>query len=176
MERQQHGFDFEQLVAGIWGIELSNQYTSKWDGRMNGFPVSIKLEKYKSDVELGDYFRNAATEEDFYLIVGFWQDEPDNIIEFHILFIDGTEWHTLFPNIFSNSFSNLLAAISNEKSDDDLWREQITILKQQWVNSTNNLIRPRFKRDHKKQKRVQCAINNKDFYRHFLPKYSTEVS
>ena len=29
---------------------------------------------------------------------------------------------------------------------------------------TSNLVRPRFKRDHKSQKRIQCAINNKDFY------------
>ena len=26
-------------------------------------------------------------------------------------------------------------------------------------------IRPRFKRDHKSQKRIQCAINNKDFFK-----------
>lgn len=175
MERQQHGFDFEQLVAGIYGIELSKQYTSKWDGWLEGIPVSIKLEKYKSDIELGDYFRNAATEEDFYLFVGFWQDEIDNIVEFHSLLINGEEWRTLFPNSFSNSFSLLLSTISNQTSDDGLWKERIVILKQQWQNDTDNLIRPRFKRDHKKQKRIQCAINNRDFYKYFLPKYSVEM-
>lgn len=48
--------------------------------------------------------------------------------------------------------------------------------KARWQKETNNLIRPRFKRDHKNQKRIQCAINNKDFYKYFIPNYGVELN
>lgn len=37
--------------------------------------------------------------------------------------------------------------------------------------NTPNLIRLYFKRDHKKQKRIQCGITYKDFFSYFIPKY-----
>lgn len=58
MERQKHGFSFEQQCKDKYGIVLSNEYTSKWDGELNGLPISIKTEKFGSDVEMADFFRN----------------------------------------------------------------------------------------------------------------------
>ena len=170
-ERQQHGFNFEQHIKEKYQVILNDGYTNKWDGLLNGVPVSIKLEQYGSDIELADYFRNSQIEENFYLIVGFWQGAKDNIVEEHILLIDGVEYHKLFDLSFNERFKELLASISNDKKDDALWKKQITLLRKEWSEKTLNLIRPRFKRDHKKQKRIQCAINNKDFYNHFIKKY-----
>lgn len=174
-ERQKHGFNFEQYVKEKYQIILSNEYTSKWDGVLNTIPVSIKLEQYGSDIELADYFRNSQIEENFYLIVGFWQGTKDNIIEEYILLINGEEYHKLFDLSFNERFTELLVNISNDKKDDILWKQQITLLRKEWSKKTSNLIRPRFKRDHKKQKRIQCAINNKDFYNYFIPKYNTHI-
>ena len=70
MERQQHGFKFEQLCREKYNLILSNDYTSRFDGILNGLPVSIKCEKLGSDIELADYFRNSQITEDFYMIVG----------------------------------------------------------------------------------------------------------
>ena len=78
-------------------------------------PVSIKLEQYESDIELADYFRNNQIEEDFYLIVGFWQGTKNNIVEEHILLINGVEYHKLFDLSFNERFKELLANISNDK-------------------------------------------------------------
>ena len=58
---------------------------SKWDGEFNGLPISIKTEKFGSDVEMADFFRNQQVNEDFYLLVGFWKDQKDNIVEEHLL-------------------------------------------------------------------------------------------
>lgn len=170
-ERQQHGFNFEQYIKEKYQVILNDEYTNKWDGLLNKIPVSIKLEQYGSDIELADYFRNSQIEEDFYLIVGFWQGTKSNIIEEHILLINGVEYHKLFDLSFNERFRELLASISNDKKDDALWKKQITLLRKEWSEKTSNLIRPRFKRDHKKQKRIQCAINNKDFYNHFIKQY-----
>ena len=89
---------------------------------MNTIPVSIKLEQYGSDIELADYFRNSQIEENFYLIVGFWQGTKDNIIEEYILLINGEEYHKLFDLSFNERFTELLVNISNDKKDDILWK------------------------------------------------------
>ena len=175
MERQKHGFIFEEYVKNKYDIELNKEYTAAWDGVLNGYPVSIKCEKYGSDIELADYFRNSNIEHDFYLIVGFWQDSKDNIVEEKILFIKGDEFHLLFDETFSVRFKELLNNITNSVEDDDKWKKAITALRKEWSVSTPNLIRPRFKRDHKTQKRIQCAINNKDFYSYFCKKYEVEI-
>lgn len=171
MERQVHGFVFEDYIVNKFNIVKTSNYTNKWDSYLNNIPVSIKFEQYGTDIEMADYFRNAINEDDFYLIVGFWEGSKDNIVEEHCLFINGKEWHSLFPTHFTDDFQELLANITNDRADDQKWKKQITYYKKAWKEETSNLVRPRFKRDHKKQKRMQCAINNKDFYSYFLKKY-----
>ena len=171
MERQNHGFSFEQQCKDKYSITLSGEYMSKWDGEFNGLPISIKTEKFGSDVEMADFFRNQQVNEDFYLLVGFWKDQKDNIVEEHLLKIKGDEYHQMFSENYNDRLHNLLDNITNDKSDDAKWKEQIASIRKDWENDTLNLIRLRFKRDHKHQKRIQCAINNKDFYNHFIPNY-----
>lgn len=171
MERQQHGFKFEQLCQEKYNLILSEDYTSRFDGILNNLPVSIKCEKLGSDIELADYFRNSQITEDFYMIVGFWEGSKDNIVEIHLLKINGYEFHKLFDLSFNARFHELLNNITNDYTDDIKWKTSITLLKKEWKMATPNLIRPRFKRDHKNQKRIQCAINNKDFYEYFIDRY-----
>ena len=173
-ERQAHGFTFEDYIINKYSIQKSSNYTAKWDGILNGFPVSIKCEEYKTDIELADFTRNATNTDDFYLIVGFWEGVKTNIVEEHILFINGQEWHELFPPHFIEDFKIMLDSVTNHRSDDMKWRKLIAEQRAKWRKETKNLVRPRFKRDHnlkRPQKRVQCAINYKDFYNYFLPKY-----
>lgn len=174
-ERQLHGFKYEKNIILKFNLIKSDNYTSIWDAyTLSGYPVSIKLEKRGSDIELGDFFRNINCHQDFYLVVGFWKNTKTNITEEKILFIPWKEWHSLFDDTFINPFKELLNNISNLKEDDDKWKKQISQFRNDWKNKTKNLIRPRFKRDHKRQKRIQCAINNKDFYKYFL--YNYEIS
>lgn len=171
MERQAHGFSFEQYAREKYNVKLNENYTDKWDGSYNGEPISIKTEKYSSDVEMADIFRNMNIDSDFYLLVGFWEDNKNNVVEEHLLHVNGGEYSSLFNKEMAGKFKDLLDNITNDKSDDARWKEEITVLKKEWKESTSNLVRPRFKRDHKTQKRIQCAINNKDFYNYFIPKY-----
>lgn len=169
MKRQKQGFDYELDVIKRFSLVKEENYTGKRDVYYDNIPVSIKYEKFGSDVELADYFRQATICEDFYLICGFSNGEE------HILFIPHKEWKTLFCNAFNEKFRTLLSSITNDRKDDEEWKDEIAILKKEWKDSTLNLIRPRFKRDHKKQKRIQCAINNKDFYNYFIPKYEVKT-
>ena len=124
---------------------------------------------------MADIFRNMNISSDFYLIVGFWENDKTNIIKEYVLYIDHKDYEELFNFNMIEKFKNLLNNISNDKSDDVKWKSQITYLINVCKYTTPNLIRPRFKRDHKSQKRIQCAINNKDFYNYFLNKYEVKL-
>ena len=80
----------------------------------------------------------------------------------------------MFPSHFIEDFQSLLDNITNSHDDDEKWKAMTKQARKNWQNETSNLVRPRFKRDHKTQKRIQCAINNGDFYKYFvLIKYRT---
>ena len=119
MERQKHGFTYQERVIEKFNIKATESYTNEWDGTLNGVPVSIKTEKFGSDIEMADYFRISSITQDFYLIVGFWEGEKDNIVDEHVLLIKGEEFHLLFNQIFEVKFKELLASITNDKSDDE---------------------------------------------------------
>lgn len=160
MERQKHGFNYENKIINQFKMEKDPNYTSKFDARYNNRAVSIKVAKAYSDIELGDYFRQSMLEEDFYLFVGFWSGKKDNIIEEYILFIPKEEWVSLFDLSFNEKFRNLLDNITNDYSDDEKWKNSIKSLRKDWSKKTQNLIRPRFKRDikNKKEYNVQLTI------------------
>lgn len=170
-ERQKHGFTFEEMIIEKYGIEKSDNYTSKWDGYLNGIPVSIKCEKNKSSIEMADYFRNAQNTEDFYLIVGFWEGDNKSIVDTRILFVPSIEWQKLFYRNIDDKLKQLLNEISNDHSDDEEWKRRRLELTKEWKENTSNLISLYFKRDHKKQKRIQCGITYKNFFSYFIPKY-----
>lgn len=176
-ERQKHGFEFEKYVKALYNIQPcpNGNYTYKWDGILNNYPVSIKTEKLGSDIEMASFTRNASNTDDFYLIVGFWDGTKDNIVAIETLFISGAEWHSLFDQDIVQECQNLLNSVTNDASDDEKWKNGIKLLIEKWQTKTENLIRPRFKRDHKTQKRMQCAINNGDFYTYFVSKYRKEL-
>lgn len=124
---------------------------------------------------MASFTRNASNTDDFYLIVGFWEGTKDNIVAIETLFIPGAEWHSLFNQDIVQECQDLLNSVTNDVSDDEKWKNGRKLLTEKWQTKTENLIRPRFKRDHKTQKRMQCAINNGDFYTYFVPKYRKEL-
>ena len=174
-ERQKHGFIYEKMISVSKNIILSKDYQDKYDGHtLKGFPVQIKCIKHKSCIDLGDIYRNANKKEDFYLIIGFYdkinKGRVPNIVEEYVLFIDHKKWNKLFKFDHYDQMKHLIKTISNDNSDDNKWRKEVSRLKKIW-NSIDRYVQPRFKRDHKKQKRVQCAINNKSFHSFFVKEF-----
>jgi len=176
MERQKHGFSFEDRIRYKYNIIPNTDYTGKWDGWLNNIPVSIKTEQLGSDIEMADFFRNMNNEEDFYLIVGFWDNDKTNIVAEYILYVPANEWALLFNKECGEFFRFMINNITNSHEDDNKWREWMKQGKEQWKLKTPNLIRPRFKRDHKAQKRIQCAINYNDFINYFVRLYKVVLN
>lgn len=174
-ERQGHGFSYEEYIKGKYGIESGGNYTAEWDGYLDGKPVSIKTKKKGGAVEMSDFFRNANKEEDFYLIVGFWEGEKTNIVEEYVLYINKNFWVSQFDIGLVELFRGVFDGITNSYEDDAKWKLRITEYKERW-KETESIINVHFKRDHKTQKRVQCSIKNKEFYTILVRYYSVDIN
>ena len=161
-ERQKHGFEFEKKMIEKYNLSKCLNYTDKYDAYLNNIPVSIKCIKNKSSICLGDYLRNKNTKQDFYLIVGFWEGNKSNIIKEIIMFIPYIDWNNLFNYKYDYEIFELLKNISNDKKDDGFWKKETSYFRKLY-NSNNKITSLNFKRDHKKQKRIQCSISFKKF-------------
>jgi len=162
-ERQSHGLINENRIKELYSLEDylgKKDYTAKYDAQTaEGTPVSIKTTKHGCAVDMGDYFRNANADKDFYLIVSFWKNDKLNIHEeFHML-IPHEEWQKLFKREFDERIRKMLDDVSHERWYDRIWREQRLSLRADWGEG---IVKLRPKRDHKSQKRMQCAISYKD--------------
>lgn len=191
--RQQHGFDYEKYIIDKFNLIGSTNYLSKDDAYSvdkngNTYPVQTKCIKFGSPIDMGSFERNRDKTKDFALIIGFWNKGilEKELVEEHLLTIDVDWWRELFqaPAGFYEEINNFLKHISNDKKDDDKWTEGRKLYEMVWKNSWKDYaldfsekwgelykerpILPRFKRDHKTQKRIQCAIPNKLFYKYFL--------
>lgn len=84
-EVQLHGFDFENWIKQTFFAEFSVSYSNKWDVpaeanddgivpiEFRRLPVSIKTCKNRCPIGFGDALRQFKIDEDFLLIVGFWE-------------------------------------------------------------------------------------------------------
>lgn len=84
-EVQLHGFDFENWIKKTFFAESSVSYSHKWDvpaefnrleiipEAFRHLPVSIKTCKNHCPIGFGDALRQFKIDEDFLLIVGFWE-------------------------------------------------------------------------------------------------------
>lgn len=110
MERQAHGFIYENKKIYEYNLKKYEGYTMPFDAYDNNYNYQIKTIKKGSSIDLGDYFRNAKKNEDFYLIIGFWEKEKTNIVEEHLLYIPADIWK---ENLFFNKKEELKNWITN---------------------------------------------------------------
>lgn len=164
-ERQGHGFKYENEFIKRNNIQKSVSYTSQFDGDY-GLPIQIKYMGNRNEVCLGDYKRNLNISQDFILHIAFYKEK--NIlpnIEEYTLYINHEIYSNLFKNNDIDKVLDEFRLISNDKSDNAKFK-----LFRNKYKKSNGIIHIRFKRDHKKQKRIQAAIpygNIQDFVKLF---------
>jgi len=169
-ERQYHGFKYEKNYIQKNFLTKEENYTAPFDAYdENGFPFQIKTVKKGSAIELGDIFRNAKKDKDFFLVVSFWEGAKDNIIEEYKLFIPAKKWRSYLEfDKYEELKDWITNKVSNSYEYDKQWKKEVNEWKKLFGSRKIML---RFKRDHKSQRRIQCAINNEIFYSHFLKEY-----
>lgn len=164
-ERHEHAFEYENKIILENGIVKTENYTDKWDAYENDKPVSVKNIKKNSSVDFGDFRRQTILKEDFFLYVGFWTGEKDNVVEEYKILVKYENWCKYFGDIsITEGMLEEMKTISNSYSDDSKWKD----FRKKWSDlykkdNKNPMIALRFKRDHKKQKRIQCGISSKNF-------------
>lgn len=160
-ERQKGGFNFEDKVISDYGLIPETNYIGEWDAyTKDGVPVQIKSYKENSEIDLGSLKRNLNKDEDFYLVIA--SHKGQNYESPKTYYCKADAWRNLFNDNFYqllDDMENLVRGISNSRSDDKFWKEETKSFKEQLGDSVANV---RFKRDHKTQKRLQCAIPNRN--------------
>jgi hypothetical protein len=111
--RQQHGLNFEDWIKSTFFQSYTQTgYTDKWDATgvsfkskynsytsgFEGLPVSMKTCKYNSSINFGDANRQLENNEDFLLIVAFWQNSGQHkkVVSIGAVKIDAEDWQNLF--------------------------------------------------------------------------------
>jgi hypothetical protein len=178
-ERQVHGFDYENEILKKIGAKKSENYTSKIDGyyEINNLkiPISVKTKKNKCAIEMGDIFRNSEVSSDFILIVAFWEKNKYNFVEEYIVYVRKKIWSSFFLENFEDDYLNFLSSVSNDFSDDLIWKEGCKLRQEVWEKEVGKNITPYFKRDHKKQKRVQCGLSYATFMNIFVKDFIIDI-
>jgi hypothetical protein len=179
MERQKHGFLFEAKIISMYNLIKTEEYTSVFDAYTKcNIPVQIKYIKYDSPIDMGDFYRKLTINTSFILIIGRWLKCKKTIYNIKCHYVDISTFKKNIQVIDLSLLSkakNEMKSISNCYSDDIKWKK---LMKYYKPLISSNILIPRFKRDHKCQKRIQCAIPNKTyktlFCKLFPPKKSLE--
>ena len=170
--KQFHGFQYEQKIIQKFNLKKAHQYTSPYDAHLGVLNIQIKCMQYGSSVEFGDYMRNKTKNDNFILVVGFWKDFKDNIIQEHIYNVDVDILKSNLVYPYDQEMFNEMKLISNSYDDDVNWRFFCQKHRMQWMEFNNNMDL-RFRRDHKRQKRIQCGISWKNYNAWFKEEMKT---
>lgn len=161
--RQKHGFVYQSRVINKYNLLEQKGYTAEYDATYQNIPVQIKCSKFGSSLELGDYQRNKNKNKDFILAIGLWKkcNSFNKVItNEYLLYIEHCNYIKQLG--YYNEYIETLMyeefkEISNHNEHDYIWQQFCKKYKSLWKK--DNKISIRFKRDHKRQKRIQCAVS-----------------
>ena len=159
--RQIHGFKFQEQMCYEKNLKESSEYIGKWDAHdSQNTPCVIKTFKMGSEIPLSDIFTNSNRNENFRMILGVWKDVTSNIVEVIDVLVDYEKFVKEFEFEHYDELKNWIKNVSNNRSYDFFWKQECNTWKSKW--GKNRLVQPRFKRDHKTQKRIQSAVTYKN--------------
>jgi hypothetical protein len=176
-EVQKHGLVFEDWIRTTFfdGYRPAS-YTQLWDipaaanKTHGGIPVNPKAIKYGSPLDFGDALRQAAIDEPFLLVVGFWQQQGDEkrFVNLVAQRVEPTTWHRLWFPIKPADLERLDAVIK----DRSLTPDQARAAAQKIKNAppfTKSIMQVNPKIDAHTQRRLQCSLRFEDFFKHVAP-------
>jgi hypothetical protein len=183
-ERQKHGFKYESNVIKKYNLVEIKSYTAEYDGIYKDIPVQIKCSKQGTSIEMGDYRRNKTKCKDFILAIGLWQTDNTNIThnpndtkfiqKEYFLYVEHSKYtkHLGYYNDYiEHCMYDDFKQITNHVDDDIKWNEFCNKYKSLWKQE--NMMSVRFRRDHKKQKRIQCGVSWRNFNEWMLKEFDT---
>lgn len=175
-EVQLHGFDFENWIKKTFFDEFSVPfpYSNKWDiptefntlqivpKEFRNLPVSVKTCKNLSPIGFGDALRQFEIDEDFLLIVGFWEqsDGNKNFVAVEAVKVTVEDWKNLFEPLTEKDIKLLDSTIKNRETHYSEVRKLAKEIKKSFAK-TKIVLNPKI--DSKIQRRLQCSLPFKTF-------------
>ncbi len=180
-EVQLHGFDFENWIKKTFFAEFSISYSSKWDipaefnklqivpKAFRYLPVSIKTCKNGCPIGFGDALRQFKIDEDFLLIVGFWEQSGGNknFVAVEAIKVTTQSWRNLFQPLTEADLKLLDSIIKNKETHFAEVRKTAKEIKQSFA-PTKIILNPKI--DSKMQRRLQCSLAFSVFWNDFVGK------
>ncbi len=174
-EVQSHGFDFENWIKKTFFAEFSISYSYKWDvltefnrleivpKEFHNLPVSIKTCKNRCPIGFGDALRQFTINEDFLLIVGFWEQSGGNknFVAVEAAKISAQNWKNLFQPLTETDLRLLDSTIKNREMNYTEVRKAAQEIKKSFP-ATKIILNPKI--DSKTQRRLQCGVPFKVFW------------
>lgn len=174
---QRHGVDFEDWVrAEFFEAGPASSYTDKWDIpaevnlRHGGVPVNPKAIKYGTPIGLGDALRQFDIDEPFLLIIGYWEQRgpQKHFVKIVPARVEPAQWRALWGDVTRADLARYDAVIKDRSLDYREARRQAQALKSQPpFTSTTIVLNPKI--DSRGQRRLQCSLRFRDFFRLFAP-------
>ncbi len=182
-EVQLHGFDFENWIKQTFFAGFTVSYSNKWDvpAKFNALeivpkefrhlPVSIKTCKNRCPIGFGDALRQFKVDEDFLLIVGFWEQNGGNknFVAVEAAKITARKWKNLFEPLTEESLELLDSTIKNREKNYAEVRKSAQEIKKSFP-PTQIVLNPKI--DSKIQRRLQCGVPFDVFWKEFAKKES----
>lgn len=160
-ERNIHGKKYEKLIIERYDLTEAAGYTDSWDAtNKDNTPYLIKTFKKGSEIPLSDIFINSNRDKDFIMVLGIWENNKSNIVEEYIVNVRIDKFKKLFHFDYYDKMKEWIRSVSNDYSYDEIWKKECFEWKTKW--GEDRIVQPRFKRDHKKQKRIQSAVTYKN--------------
>jgi rubrerythrin len=186
--RQQHGMNFEKWLKDTFFKSFTQTGpTDKWDATnvsykskyalhtstFGGLSISIKTCKYGQAVNFGDAIRQLENNEDFLLVVAFWQNagRHKKIVSIGAVKIDAQDWQNLFiteeeadvedydeylESETIKKIRDLDRGIKRDERSDYKDARAFAKKAKKEIPETSMSINPKI--DSKKQRRLQCTM------------------
>jgi hypothetical protein len=178
-EVQRHGVDFEEWVrAEFFDGYTAPNYTDKWDIpaaaklRHGGVPVNPKAIKYGTPIGLGDALRQFDIDEPFLLIIGYWEQRGPrkHFVKIVPTRVEPAQWRALWGEVTREDLERYDAVIKDRSLDYREARRQAQALKRQPPFTTTTIVlNPKI--DSRGQRRLQCSLRFRDFFRLLAPNF-----
>ena len=169
-EHQIFGFFIQDKLIEEYNLMKDKSYTGVYDAftkyNMN---IQIKTNKNKTAIYMGDIKRNFSKDEPFILIIYNYDSNYNHIKTYFILVDDYKKYNELFYFDEYDEFCDEFKNISNSHEDDSKWK-LLRLKYTKRYKEKHKLTRMNPKRDHKKQKRIQCSIPYK-FLKEFMDNF-----
>jgi hypothetical protein len=171
VEVQNHGFLFENWVKNVLKVDkLATNYTQKWDieGKV---PISVKFMGLTNALEFGSAVRIWEINEPFILIIGRWEQVNDMKIVRSIDEIKITTDHLniMKGNITLEEIKEFDMKIKSFPSGKEGQKNGI-FFANKWKQERKKrmgLLTITHKIDSKNQRRIQCNLNYKNYFKIF---------